>query len=80
MGAVLTTGNQHTVVAGLHLTTQQLEAIADILGISRREPMLYGGASIHFYLSARPMPPGGDAPPSSPGGGAPPPPPGGGRP
>jgi hypothetical protein len=56
------------------------------LGISRTDPMLFGGVSIHIYLSARPSPgapptpPSGGAPPSSPGGGAPPSPTGGGRP
>jgi hypothetical protein len=80
MGAVLTTGNQHMVFANLHLTTQQLEQIAAILNISRNEPMLYSGAQIHFYLSPRPVPRGGDAPSSSPGGGSPPTPPGAGRP
>ena len=71
MGAVLTTGNQHMVFANLHLTTQQLEQIAAILNISRNELMLYSGAQIHFYLSPRPVPRGGDAPSSSPGGGFP---------
>ena len=81
MGLVMTDGNRHLVRANIQLDTQKLEQLADILGISRTDPILFSGVAIHIYLSARPAPgspsssgpaPSPGTPSSSPGGGAPP--------
>lgn len=89
MGCVLTDGNHHLVRTNLQIDAQKLQQIADILGISRTDPMLFNGVSIHIYLSARPAPgsppspgpaPAPGAPSTPPSGGAPPSPTGGGRP
>jgi hypothetical protein len=89
MGCVLTDGKSHVVRANLQVNAQQLAQLANILGISPTDPMLFNGVSIHLYLSARPAtgapPPPGPAsspgaPPTPPSGGVPPSSPGGGAP